>query len=65
MVIEDLEHMKRKDADKDGKLKIVGKEEVKESLGRSPDFGDALMMRMFFELNLPEPDSFRRPRRGW
>jgi hypothetical protein len=50
MLIEDLEQMKRKDADKDGKLKILGKDEVKERLGRSPDFGDALMMRMFFEL---------------
>ncbi|PYQ25766.1 MAG: hypothetical protein DMF56_26655 [Acidobacteria bacterium] len=50
MLIEDLEQMKRKDADKDGKLKIVPKDEVKERLGRSPDFGDDLMMRMFFEL---------------
>jgi hypothetical protein len=50
MFIEDLEQMKRKDADKDGELKILGKDEVKERLGRSPDFGDAAMMRMFFEL---------------
>jgi len=53
MLIEDLEQVKRKDADKDGKLKIVAKDEVKERLGRSPDFGDALMMRMFFELKPP------------
>ena len=48
MLVEDLEQMKRKDADKDAKLKIVGKDEVKERLGRSPDFGDTAMMRMFF-----------------
>ncbi len=50
LTIEDLEQMKSKDADKDGKRKIVPKEEVKLHLGRSPDFGDSLMMRMFFEL---------------
>ncbi len=48
-IIEELEQIKQKDADKDGKLKIKGKEEVKEMLGRSPDFADALMMRMYFE----------------
>ena len=53
MLVEDLEQMKRKDADKDGKLKIVGKDEVKEKLGRSPDFGDTLMMRMRLELKPP------------
>jgi phage terminase large subunit len=50
LTIEDLEQMKSKDADKDGKRKIVPKDEVKEHLGRSPDYGDSLMMRMFFEL---------------
>lgn len=40
----------------DGKLKIVSKEEIKEQLGRSPDFADTLMMRMWFELDrTPEP----------
>lgn len=36
--------------DKDGKLKIVPKDEVKEALGRSPDIGDKFVMRMYFEL---------------
>lgn len=49
MLIEDLEHIKVKDIDKDGKILIIPKEEIKENLGRSPDLGDALMMRMFFE----------------
>jgi len=49
-IIEDCQQMKQKDADKDGPKKVVPKDEVKENLQRSPDFGDALMMRMFFEL---------------
>jgi hypothetical protein len=53
MLTEDLEQVKRKDADKDGKLKIEGKDVVKEHLGRSPDFGDTLMMREWFELKPP------------
>lgn len=50
LIIEDLEQVKTKDADKDQKLKIIGKEEVKEIIGRSPDYSDVLMMRMYFEL---------------
>lgn len=53
-IIEDLEQVKRKDPDKDGKVYITPKEEVKENLGRSPDFGDGLMMRAYFEAN-PNP----------
>jgi phage terminase large subunit len=49
-LIQDLQQIKIKDVDKDGKLQILGKDEIKESLGRSPDFSDAMMMRMIFEL---------------
>lgn len=52
-IIEDLEQIKRHNADKDAKLQVTPKEEVKEHLGRSPDFGDALMMRMIFLLKRP------------
>ena len=48
-IIEELEQVKSRDADKDGKLKIQGKDVMKELLGRSPDFADTLMMRMYFE----------------
>lgn len=48
--IEELEQIKRKDADKDGRLKIKPKDEIKELIGRSPDLADSLMMRMWFEL---------------
>ena len=49
-IIEELEQVKRDKVDHDGKLKILPKEKVKELIGRSPDFSDALMMRMFFEV---------------
>lgn len=50
-LIEELEQIKAKDADKDDKkLQIVSKDEVKEKIRRSPDYADTLMMRMYFEL---------------
>lgn len=48
-LIEELEQIKSKDIDKDTKLKIVSKDEIKEVLGRSPDFSDTLMMRKYFD----------------
>ena len=49
-LVEELEQIKTKDIDKDRKLQIRPKDEIKEVLGRSPDYADALMMRMYFEL---------------
>ena len=49
-LIQELEYVKSYDMDKDNKLKILPKEKVKEHIGRSPDYSDCLMMRMFFEL---------------
>ena len=49
-IIEDLQQIKIKDIDKDGKRDLIPKEIIKENLGRSPDFGDAMMMRMLFEV---------------
>ena len=49
-LIEELEQIKQVQGDKDGKFKIVSKEDIKNSIGRSPDFADALMMRMLFEV---------------
>jgi len=46
---EELEQIKTKDADKDNKLNIISKDEIKELIGRSPDYSDCLMMRMYFE----------------
>lgn len=53
-LIVDLEQVKRKDADKDTKLTVVSKEQIKELIGRSPDYSDALMMRMYFEIHVQE-----------
>jgi len=50
LIIEDFEQIKRKDADKDGKLAVVPKDKIKEQIGRSTDFGDAIMMSMKYEL---------------
>jgi len=52
-IAEELDWIRTKDADKDGKLKTVPKDEVKEALGRSPDFADALTFRMYFDLKSP------------
>lgn len=46
----ELQQVKTKDADKDGKRRIIPKEEVKENIAKSPDYSDNLMMRMWFEL---------------
>ena len=54
MVIEDLTAMLRyKDIDSEGKIALKSKEDVKAELGRSPDMGDCIVMRMWFELARP------------
>lgn len=47
-IIQELEQVKQYRMDKDGKKAIMPKDLVKEIIGRSPDFSDALMMRMWF-----------------
>lgn len=49
-LVQDLEQVKQENLDKDQKLRVMSKDKVKEFLGRSPDYSDALMFRMFFEL---------------
>ncbi|QIL41016.1 hypothetical protein G7074_18145 [Pedobacter sp. HDW13] len=50
-IIQELEQVKRKDMDKDGKMQIVPKDEIKDLIGRSPDWSDAIMMRIWFEID--------------
>lgn len=50
-IIEELEQLKSCENDNDNKLKIQSKTVTKAAIGRSPDYSDALMMRMFFELS--------------
>lgn len=47
---EEMEQVKIKDIDKDGKLAIVPKELMVEKLGRSPDDWDTIMMRYYFKI---------------
>lgn len=56
LIIEELEQIKQKDIDRDGKIALIGKEQIKENIGRSPDFADMIMMRCWFEVNdKPKP----------
>jgi len=48
-LIQELEQVKQHNIDKDGKKAVIPKDVVKANIGRSPDFSDALMMRMYFE----------------
>jgi phage terminase large subunit len=49
---EELEQVRKKEVDADKKLGVLPKDKVKEILGRSPDYSDALMMRNVFGLSL-------------
>lgn len=49
-IIEDLEQVKSYNSDSDGKMQILPKAEIKQLIGRSPDYSDAMAMRVFFEL---------------
>lgn len=53
-LVEELEQLKAKDIDKDGKLALISKDVMKEVLGRSPDVADCLIMRMAYEYT-PSP----------
>lgn len=52
-LFEELDVLQRTDNSVDGKLAIIPKSEIKEMIGRSPDFADVLMMRMYYELREP------------
>lgn len=54
LIIQEVEQLKAKDWDKDKKKAIVSKDEIKEKIGRSPDFLDNLLMRCFYEF-APRP----------
>jgi hypothetical protein len=58
-IIQELEYLKTYKLDAGGKLRILPKADIKQALGRSPDFRDALMMRYYYELapNFTAPKS--------
>lgn len=49
-IMEELEQVKQHNMDKDSKKQVLPKDKVKELIGRSPDISDALMMRMYYEV---------------
>jgi hypothetical protein len=53
-LIQELEVVKKRNVEKEGKNAVLPKEDVKELILRSPDYSDALMMKMWFELNKNE-----------
>lgn len=59
LIIQELEQVKQHNMDKDMKKQILPKDLVKELIGRSPDFSDMLMMRMWFELGVKFEFSIR------
>lgn len=65
MLIEDLQALlKKKDTAVEAPLQLISKEEVKEVLGRSPDYADMMLMRMYFELDQPEEEFVQRSYNG-
>jgi PBSX family phage terminase large subunit len=47
---QELLAIKLKDIDKDNKIAVQSKDEMKKVLGKSPDLSDAIMMRMYYEI---------------
>jgi hypothetical protein len=48
---QELLSVRLKDTDKDNKIGVHSKDEMKKILGTSPDISDAVMMKMLFEVN--------------
>lgn len=48
---EELEHVRLPKEIDTSKIKLKSKDAIKKDIGRSPDYSDALMMRMYFELS--------------
>jgi len=51
-IVAELEQIKIKNIDKDQKNDVISKDDLKAALGYSPDFADALMIRMYYELRV-------------
>jgi len=62
-IIEELEQLRGKEVERDAPLQLKPKEEIMEIIGRSPDFSDAMLQRMYFFLKREErrisPSVFR------
>ena len=64
---EELDIVVQVDIDKDSKIRIISKEEIKDKLWRSPDYADACMMRCYFSLiydyEAPEEEIKNEPKK--
>ncbi len=54
VIREEMEQVKLKSVDTDGKTALMPKDKIKEKIGRSPDEWDSIMMRYYFELKPPQ-----------
>lgn len=50
VIVQELDMIRRRQPEADGKLAVISKDEIQRMHGKSPDYADAIMMRMFFEL---------------
>ena len=48
---EEMQMVKMKDLDSEGKQEVIRKKDVKNAIGRSPDEWDSIMLRYYFELH--------------
>lgn len=51
LIIQEFEWLKSFEDEKQGKARLLPKDEIKEAIGRSPDFLDTFIMRMYYEIN--------------
>ncbi|MHA1400140.1 MAG: phage terminase large subunit [Candidatus Heimdallarchaeaceae archaeon] len=49
-IVQELQQIKRKITPDDSKLQLVPKQDIKDAIGRSPDYSDMMMMRMAFDV---------------
>lgn len=50
IITEEFEILKKIDVEKDGKIKVIGREAIKQIIGRSPDEASCIMMRKYFDI---------------
>jgi hypothetical protein len=50
LVSQEMEQIKQKNIDREGKIALIGKDVIKSHIGRSPDEWDSIMMRYWFAL---------------
>lgn len=53
--VAEIEQLKNKDIDSDGRLRLMPKDDIKTHIGRSPDLLDVMILREFIEIKLPPP----------